>query len=207
MKHIIFIILALLIATGAKAQQGKQRKLIQFSGVVIGNDSLDPIPYTSVLIKHSHRGTISDYFGYFSFVAEEGDTIEFSTIGYRKQEFILPQNLPESKYSLIQALGHDTIQLKEVVIKNWPSKEQFKQAFINLNLDNGLTQVATMNLERIKNNAHYTQLENDAQMAYREVQQQQYSRLYVANAANNNNWLNPVAWSQFIKSWKKDQKK
>lgn len=207
MKHLLFITLVVVITTSAHAQQGKQRKLIQFSGVVIGNDSLDPIPYTSVLIKHSHRGTISDYFGYFSFVAEEGDTIEFSTIGYRKQEFILPKNLPESKYSLIQALGHDTIQLKEVLIKNWPSKEQFKQAFINLNLDNGLTQVATMNLERVKNNAHYSQLENDAQMAYREVQQQQYSRLYVANAANNNNWLNPVAWSQFIKSWKRDQKK
>jgi hypothetical protein len=63
-----------------------------------------------------------------------------------------------------------------------------------------------MNLERIKNNANYTQLENDAQMAYRQVQQQQYSQMYVANAANNN-WLNPVAWSQFIKSWKKEQKK
>jgi hypothetical protein len=207
MKLITLLTLLFLSATYAKAQQQpSQRRLVQFSGVVIGNDSLDPIPYTSVIIRHSKRGTISDYFGYFSFVAQEADTIEFSAIGYRKQQFIIPSNLPENKYSLIQALGKDTIQLREVVIKNWPSKEQFKQAFINLNLDNGLTQVATMNLERIKNNANYTQLENDAQMAYRQVQQQQYSQMYVANAANNN-WLNPVAWSQFIKSWKKEQKK
>jgi hypothetical protein len=206
MKHFILLSTFFFIAVIIQAQTTPDRRLVQFSGVVIGNDSLEPIPYTSVIIKGSKRGTISDYFGYFSFVAQEGDVLEFSAIGFRKQQFIIPSNLPENKYSLIQALGKDTIQLNEVVIKNWPSKEQFKQAFINLNLDNGLTQVATMNLERIKNNANYTQLENDAQMAYRQVQQQQYSQMYVANAANNN-WLNPVAWSQFIKSWKKEQKK
>ena len=44
-------------------------ELVQFSGVVVTNDSLQPIPYTSVIIKHAYRGTLTDYYGFFSFVA------------------------------------------------------------------------------------------------------------------------------------------
>ncbi len=73
-----FLLLAILvflkpIVTNAQqrvAWQDGKRNLIQFSGVVVEGESLKPISYTSVLIRNSKRGTISDYFGYFSFVAQ-----------------------------------------------------------------------------------------------------------------------------------------
>ncbi|MCK6650110.1 MAG: carboxypeptidase-like regulatory domain-containing protein, partial [Bacteroidia bacterium] len=43
----------------------KARKLVQFTGIVVEGDSLKPVPYTSIIIKNTNRGTISDYFGYF----------------------------------------------------------------------------------------------------------------------------------------------
>ena len=61
-----------------------QTNLIQFSGVVVSQDSLQPVPYCSIIDKKTKRGTTSDYFGYFSFVASKGDTINFSCIGYKK---------------------------------------------------------------------------------------------------------------------------
>ena len=50
--------------------------LVQFTGVVVTGDSLKPVPYTHIIDRTRNRGTISDYYGYFSFVAQRGDTIE-----------------------------------------------------------------------------------------------------------------------------------
>ena len=112
--------------------------LVQFSGVVVESDSLRPIPYSSIMIKKSYRGTVSDYFGYFSFVAQEGDTIEFTAIGFSDAVFVIPDTLTTNKYSLIQVLASDTIRLKEAVVYPWPTKEQFKEAFLKVSKVIGL---------------------------------------------------------------------
>lgn len=126
-----FICLTLLASCTAAFSQTDDNNLIQFSGVVVNRDSLHPIPFSNVMIKGTYRGTISDYYGFFSFVARLNDTIEFSSIGYRRNFYIIPDSLKENRYSLIQVLIPDTFQIKEVVIFPWPSKEQFKQAFLN----------------------------------------------------------------------------
>ena len=97
-------------------QAQKRGEFIQFSGVVVSQDSLKPIPYCSIIDKITKRGTTSDYFGYFSFVANKGDTIQFSSIGYKKASFTIPDSLTTNKYSLIQIMYEDTILLKTAVI-------------------------------------------------------------------------------------------
>src|SRR5688572_10074515 len=78
--------------------QPDKRPLIQFSGVVVSSDSLEPIPFTSLIVKNTSRGTIGDYFGYFSFVAQTLDTIEFSAIGHKRGFFVIPDTLTGNKY-------------------------------------------------------------------------------------------------------------
>ena len=101
-KKIYFIFtLITLVTSSIFAQQRKPNKdldkkghnLIQFSGVVVEGNNLQPVPYASILIKDKNRGTISDYFGYFSFVAQESDTIEFSAIGFSAALYIIPDTL------------------------------------------------------------------------------------------------------------------
>ena len=82
----------------------KNEDFIQFSGVAISEDSLQPVPYCSIIDNQTKRGTISDYFGYFSFVAKKGDTIIFSSIGYKKSRFTIPDTLTTNKYSLIHIM-------------------------------------------------------------------------------------------------------
>jgi hypothetical protein len=91
----------------------EQRRPIQFSGVVVTGDSLKPVPFVTILVRKTNRGTVADYFGFFSFVAQEGDTIEFSTVGLKKSRFIIPDTLGESRYSIIQMMFEDTVQLRE----------------------------------------------------------------------------------------------
>lgn len=202
MKNLIYILL--LFPTLLFAQEEQKKEVVQLTGVVVGMDSLQPVPFTSIIIKNTHKGTISDYYGYFSLVAESGDTIRFSSISYKNVEFVIPYNLENGKYSLIQKMEADTIMLQEVVIRPWPTREQFRQAFINLKVPDDDLERARKNLER---QALKDRLENgdigDGKAAYSAHIQQENSRLYYAGQAPPIQLLNPLAWAEFIKAWKR----
>ena len=133
MKKITFVTLLILLGFSlVKAQNNKREPgdLLQFSGVVVSGDSLQPVPFTAITIKGTYRGTLSDYYGFFSFVAQEGDTIEFSVLGFQKSTYILPDSLDGSRYSIIQVLNQDTVMLPTTVIYPWPTKEQIYEYFM-----------------------------------------------------------------------------
>lgn len=176
--------------------------LVQFSGVVVESDSLRPVPYSSIMIHNSYRGTVSDYFGYFSFVAQKGDTIEFSAIGFTDAVFVIPDTLSTNKYSLIQVLASDTIRLKETEVYPWPTKEQFKQAFLKLEIPDDDMARASKNMARADMKERMNGMANDASLNYKYTMQQYQSKLYYAGQLPPNNLLNPIAWSKFIKAWK-----
>src|SRR5690554_8231890 len=133
MRHIFFLSTFLFfVGLSSSFAQPNDADLIQFSGVVITGDSLNPVPFTNVIIEQTHRGTMTDYYGYFSFVAQKGDSILFSSVGFQRAHFIIPDTLTSNRYSLMQILVRDTVQLKEQVVYPWPSREQFKEAFLAL---------------------------------------------------------------------------
>ena len=209
-KKIYFLIILTTLTNTIVAQKKEEKKesggkgfgLIQFSGVMVEGESLHPIPYTSIIVKNTHRGTISDYFGYFSFVAKKSDTIEFSAIGFNPAEYIIPDTLTSNTYSLIQVLRKDTIYLKTTEVFPWPSKEQFKQAFLNLNLPDDDLARATKNMDRSDLKVQMVGMAMDASLNYKVSTQQYQSKLYYAGQMPPNNLLNPIAWAKFIQAWK-----
>ncbi len=206
-KIALLLVFIFAIVFTSHAQDKKSRKLIQFSGVVVSGDSLQPIPFVNIMIKNTYHGTVSDYYGYFSFVAQEGDVIEFSSLGYKKGYFTIPDSLIESRYSLIQMLNGDTVMLNAAVIYPWPTKEQFKQAFINLELPNDDMARAQRNLEREAMRQRGEAIGMDGSMNQKNYMQQRNSRLYYAGQLPPNNLLNPIAWAKFIQAWKNGELK
>ncbi len=211
MNKTLVAIIFLLISLNTSAQKSNE-DLVQFSGVVVTSDSLQPIPYTSVIIKHAYRGTLTDFYGFFSFVAMKGDTVEFSYIGFKKSQFIIPDTLKENRYSLIQMLSRDTILLKETVIYPWPSKEEFKRAFIELKVPDDDAQRAMRNLELAQHKEVQENVPYDGSINYKFTTQHRNNQIYTAGQYPVNNLLNPLAWAAFIKAWqegaykKKDDK-
>jgi hypothetical protein len=195
-----FLISFVLINNALYAQE-YIKKPIQFSGVVVTTDSLKPIPFTNIAIKNTHRGTTADFNGFFSFVALEGDIIVFSAIGFKKIEFKIPDTLSKDRYSLIQALSNDTILLSETVIHPWPSKEQFKRAFVNLRVPDDDYEIAMRNLALEEIKYMIRDYKMDGSMNYRNYIEQQTSKLYYNGQLPPNNLLNPLAWAKFIKAW------
>src|ERR1035437_2663898 len=107
----IFLSVVIILFPLFMSAQESDSTLVQFSGVVVTADSLFPVPFATVVIKNQWRGTMTDFYGFFSFVASKKDTVEFSAVGFKKARFIIPDTLKVDHYSLIQMMSHDTILL------------------------------------------------------------------------------------------------
>ncbi|MGB0165356.1 MAG: carboxypeptidase-like regulatory domain-containing protein [Luteibaculum sp.] len=203
MQKLILLLLGCLFSTLLFSQEKKYAEnVVQFSGIVVTGDSLRALPYTNVVIVNKGQGTTTDYYGYFSFAAELGDSIMFSNVGYKRDYFVIPDTLSGDKYSIVQVLNSDTVYLSETVIYPWPSPEEFKDAFLALNLPDDDISRAQKNLDP---EVLYRQMQDmpmDGNANYRFRMQQIQQQLYYAGQAPPIQLLNPFAWAQFFKAWK-----
>lgn len=188
---------------GAKAQTRADsvRTIIQLSGMMVDADSLQPLPFVAVVIKNSTRGVYSTPTGYYSIVVQERDTIEYFALGYKRGVFVVPDTFTRpGTITHIQALRADTMLMKEQVIYPWPSKDQFKTAFLALEVPDDDLERARQNLDARTMAAAAEIVRNDATMSYKYQMQQQVNKNYYAGQAVPNNLLNPVAWAKFIQA-------
>lgn len=184
------------------AQWGNNKDVIQFSGVVVTGDSLVPVPFVSVIIEQTNRGTMTDLYGYFSFVAQKGDTVSFSALGFKKHGIVIPDTLQERKYSMIEILYTDTIELSEAVIYPWPSKEQFREAFLALELPETDAERAARNLTQAAMYDRMNQMAADGSENFKFQMQEYQNKIYYAGQAPPINIFNPFAWAKFIEAWR-----
>ncbi|GJM31559.1 MAG: hypothetical protein DHS20C18_05600 [Saprospiraceae bacterium] len=196
---IAFVILGVV---SALAQESKD--LVQFTGMVLDGTTAElyPVPYTNILVKSKGRGTYSDFQGFFSIVVDKGDTIVFSAIGYKTVDYIIPVDLDDNRYSLVQLMTQDAINLPETVVFPWPSREHFKLEFLAMDVTTELQERATRNLanetlERMRNEVKSDGREN-ADFYLR----QQARQTYYIGQTPPMNIFSPIAWKKFFDAWK-----
>ena len=193
----------MLMTSSLRGQDAKSEDdLVQLSGVVVTADSINPVPFTHVLIENKEKGTIADYQGFFSFVAEKGDTIAFSAVGFNRTHYVIPDTLKQDRYSLVQVMKVDTVTLSETVIYPWPTVKQFKQAFLELDIPDDDMERARKNLALAKMKERMMNYSMDGSMNYKNYIDEKTSKLYYAGQLPPNNLLNPMAWAKFIEAWK-----
>ena len=178
-------------------------KLIQLSGVVLGETSLEQLPFTTVIDLTIKKGTLTDAYGFFTMVTYPGDTLAFTSFGYKSGTYIVPDTLKDNRYSIIHVLKEDTTYLPNVVIYPWPSKENFAKAFIEMEPYSDAFQKAKQQLSGESLAFAAAKLQSDASLAFGTTQSQMYTQLYSHGQQPANNLLNPYAWSKFISEWKK----
>jgi hypothetical protein len=176
------------------------KKIIQFSGMAVDGDSLTPLPYVAIVIRHSQRGVYSNMNGYYSIVTQENDTVDFFALGYHRATFIVPDTFTTNQFTHVQSLMSDTILLHEAVVYPWPSKEQFKNAFLAADVPEDDLERARLNLSEASMMRVAQNVAMDAGMVYSSSMQQHMDKNYYAGQKPPNNLLNPIAWSRFIQS-------
>lgn len=207
MRNAVFLLLLLACCAVPGVAQNKPKQepqpLVQFSGVVLDQDSLTPIPYVSIIVKGTRRGVITDFYGFFSMVVNPGDELEFHSLTHKPRTYLLPDTLKQKYYYAIQVLAKDTFQLPVVDVYPWPSKDEFRRAFLNLDLSETDAERADKNLQRealsyMERNATASAAEN-----YKYVMNAYYTKVYTAGQQPSINLLNPLKWAEFIDAWRK----
>ncbi len=204
MRYLILIVSCFLLFSFKLSAQESKEKLIQFTGIVLdGSDvQLYPIPYTNIYIKDKGRGTYSDFKGFFSIVVEKGDNVVFSAIGFRTVEIIIPDTLNDERYSLVQLMSQDTVNLPMTVVFPWPSRDNFKLEFLAMDVTSEMQQRALENVaqDALTRGRSLVATDGDDHADY--YLRQQSNQYYYVGQSPPSNIFSPVAWKKFFDSWK-----
>lgn len=102
---VVILFLSLLFGNLAMAQQ------IALSGKVSDEATGESLPGVSIVVKGTNNGTVTDMDGNFTLNVNRGEAVQFSYVGYQRQEIVI-----ENQRTLSVAMVSDLAQLEEVVV-------------------------------------------------------------------------------------------
>lgn len=205
----IFYILSFALVLGfcslfqsAMAQDDRDKKVVQLSGIILNADSTDAVPGVNIYVPKKGRGTVSSRFGYFSMPVLEGDSVVFSFIGLKKQTFKVPDGYENDRISLILTMEVDEIALAEIEVMPYPTEEEFKKAVVAMNVVDPMSiSRSNMSPEMLLRWAETMPASGNENFRYfQQGQMLQNQDLYGPRPLRI---LDPFAWSQFIRSIKR----
>lgn len=193
----------------AKAQfENFRDSVVQLYGVVMTADSLRGLPAVSVVVKGTGRGTLTNIQGVFSIVVLKGDEIEFSSVGFKPKLTQIPRNLEGNQYSMIQLMVTDTVFLPASIIKPRPTREQFERDFVSMPVPDDNIEIARQNTDMAKRRILSQSMPRDGREAANFNLAKNAQKYYYSGQTPPMNILNPFAWGEFVKAWKRgDYKK
>ncbi|PAW92786.1 hypothetical protein CKK33_04460 [Mucilaginibacter sp. MD40] len=200
MRKLFGIILFLLLSVSAFAQN-KEKPLVQFSGIVYNADSTNVIvPYVTITnLSNNKSVVITNYNGYFSFVAHEQDTLQFTAIGYAATMVTMPQNAKNRSYTTKIVLKPQITNLPMVRVFPWATTDEFRKDFVNAKIADDDLEIARKNISRASITAMTNTLPRDAQEIQAANTQSMHNEILNSHSRTNP-LLNPLAWGSLIKS-------
>lgn len=201
---LVVAIAGVLMVSEGQAQNYK-RRVIQLSGVVLGEDSVSGLPGVHVYVPKAGRGTTTNNTGFFSMPVLVGDSVVISSVGYIRQHYIVP-NSQEDFLTVIVEMVTDNTVLKEVTILPFPTEEVFKQAVLALNVpmdENGIDK-RNMNAELMALMMRTTPM--DGNLNYRYYMDQYNTSINDKAIVRTNPFLNPFNWARFFRDLKQNKK-
>ena len=195
------ITILLLLFTLQVFSQKKSVKVIQFSGYALTADSLIGVPFVHITILNRGRVAEAGPDGFFSFAAVEGDTLYFTSVGFKPAVYIVPTKMEGDKYSVIQPMTRDTKFLPTTYIFPW-RREDFHEVFMETHPPMTDMERAKENLNRERLAALGAKMEPDGREAAAQTQRNSSAAKYYYGQVAPQNIFNPLAWAQFIQAWK-----
>jgi hypothetical protein len=196
-------ILAFSLLSLSAFSQG-QDKTVLFQGRVVASSNAEFLPLAYIFNPQAGRGALSDNFGQVDMYVFPGDSLVISYVGYKKKYYIVPRDT-ELVHQVIIPMEEMTTMLRDVKIFPHSSEEEFKQAFLAMELrDAKQRDNARENLEQSKLNVYALQAGMGTSSNFRN-----FSDMMISSQANKNFFsspmlalTNPFAWISFIQSIK-----
>lgn len=200
MKYLVVIFL-LFASVAAFAQSHNDRPVVQFTGVIHNADSTSIIvPYVSITNTSFHNQiNLSNYKGYFSFVAHEQDTLRFTCVGYGPVLVVIPSNLAGKSYTMQVGIKPQIINLPAFHVFPWATTDEFKKDFLAIKLADDDLEIARKNISKATLTALYNTLPRDGQEIQSASAQSMHNTILNSHSLTPNPLLNPLAWGSLIK--------
>ncbi len=199
----LLLVLGLITISSTISYAQGRDNIIQFSGVIVGEDTTQGVPGVHIYVPKAGRGTTSNLYGYFSMAVLVHDSIVISAVGYKKRHYIVPGDQGSSLTAIIE-LAEDTTYLPTIEILPFPTEELFKEAILAMNLP--IDPYGNSNY--LGDEVMAQMLRNmpmDATTNYKVYMEQQFYQMHSRNSYQDPLMAitNPFAWSQFIQSIKR----
>jgi len=199
-KSILLLLIVFVPFFGFSQEEEKADKVIQFTGVVLDQDSVS-IPGVHIYTPVYGRGTSTNEYGFFSMPALEGDSLVISAVGFKKATYVVPE-IKTSTLRVVFQLEQDTEMLNEVQVYNMPpTAEAFKKAVLAVRLPSEYSNI-NKNLDPATLQEMYKTLPADGSMNHRWFVQQQAFYDQTKNSVRINPLLNPMSWVEIFRAIK-----
>lgn len=202
LKSLCFIA-CLAIGYNLHAQEDVNLNIVQINGVTMTADSLRAVPEVLVMVKNKDRGVESSNRGVFSIVAYKGDTLQFSSVGFRSKEYAIPRNTQGQFLNIIQLMVQDTFYLPETIVHGLPSKEGFAYAFQHWRIPDDQYEIARRNTDALTMRALAFTLPRDGRESQQVFQSMQAQANVYYGQQQPINIFNPLKWAEFYEAWKR----
>ncbi|MGF7078603.1 hypothetical protein [Mucilaginibacter sp. UYCu711] len=196
MKYLIGILFLFITATAVA--QTTDKPLVQFSGITRNTDSVRVIvPYVNITNVTTHKQVyISNFEGYFSFVAHEQDTLRFSSVGYVPVTVVIPVHVTNQSLVMNVLLKPQIINLPVFRVFPWATTDEFRKDFLAMKIADDDLEIARKNL----NPASIHAAEASApHYGYEGINVQEMHNSIVNSHSITNPLLNPFAWGSLIR--------
>lgn len=183
----------------------QEQEVVQFTGIILADDGNTELPGVHVYVPEYGRGTTTNAYGYFSMPALVGDHVVLSSVGFVKQEFIVPKG-NNGRVNVMFKMQTDTLYLENIDITPYLSEKMFKQAILAMNLPGERenrtigTKLSGNTLNELVRNTPY-----DAGLNASYYFNQQLYYMQDSYGPRSNPFLNPFNWAKFINSLNKDK--
>lgn len=197
----IWILFIFLLSATTAFSQSSKKHLVQFSGVIINLDSNTVVPYVTIINKTAKNQLHSANFkGYFSFVANVGDTLLFTAVGFRREGIVIPTDVTDDRYTIVVKMKQEAINLPMVRVYPWASTDEFKKEFMTMKFADDDLEIAKKNLSKESLDEMMATLPRDGAEMQSYNFQNNHNRLVNKNINQRlaNPLLNPFAWGALI---------
>ncbi|GAB4284046.1 MAG: hypothetical protein Kow0068_09040 [Marinilabiliales bacterium] len=163
------------------------------------------IPFAHIHVINKHMGKVGNADGSYALVTEVGDTIIFSSVGYKKRIFIVPKTDDDIAITYNPILIEDTIKLKTAIVYPWSTYEELKRDFITMQLvdddvEKAFKNIAMMQKQLVENPDDFPASPNASYRLF--MNQTVYDKMYYSGQSQPMKIFDIMAWAQFFEALK-----
>jgi hypothetical protein len=204
-RKILFITGFLIVCS--LSHKATAQNYVQYSGVVVTADSMKPISFATVYDITNGNGIYANYQGFFSLVVSPGDSVMFTSIGFMRQYVLIPIQVNTDKFSAEIKLQQISYKLPQTIVYPYPSRDEFRNEFLHLNIPDDNLARAKRNLSPEAMAQAMRNAPADPTVNHMKLMQQYSKSLYYIGQYQPISLLDPFAWAQFFEAIKNGELK